>query len=186
MQSIRKELRERRSVPKQDLDKFFVTAHALGEILTTRRIRVIFTGLPWQVDKYLETIWKHLRQVLATLIMIKWPGWPSFKTIFLGQKDVFERPVLGDHRLPFSDLNFLSEDFREEFENYQHMFRPILIVENSHNSFPSKSRLPFLESEKVGDGAFGEVMRVLVERNQIEYTSAIYRGDFNHEVSLIV
>lgn len=118
--------------------------------------------------------------------MIKWPGWPSFKTIFLGQKDVFERPVLGDHRLPFSDLNFLSEDFREEFENYQHTFRPILIVENSHNSFPSKSRLPFLESEKVGDGAFGEVMRVLVERNQIEYTSPIYRGTFNLEVSLIV
>lgn len=185
LRSIRKELRERRSAPKNS-DEFFVTAHAVGEILTIDRIRAIFTGLPWHVETYLETIWKYLRQVLATLIMIKWTEWHSFKSIFLSrfERPGSERPVRGDHLLPFSDLNFLSEDFREEFEEHQHIFRPILIVENSHHSYPSKSRLPFLESEKVGDGGFGEVMRVLIERNQIEYTSGVYNGDSNHEVSL--
>lgn len=186
LMSLRKDLKERRSVPKHS-DAFFVTAHAVGEVLTTGTIKLIFAGLPWRVDSHVDMIWKYLSQVLATLITVKWTGWSNFKTIFLTQRDAFDRPVRGDHQLPFSDLTFLEEDFREEFERSQHIFRPIVIEENSHKGFPSKSRLPFLESEKVGDGGFGEVFRVLVERNQILYTSGVYKGDFNnHEVSFVI
>lgn len=182
LKSIREELMEKRSVPK-DPEKYFVTTQVIGEILTITKIRVIFTGL--DVDDYLGTIMKYLRQVLTILIMIKWTGWPSFKTIFLSFRGDSECPDRGDHLLPFSDLTFLSEDFREDFEKEQYICKPILIVENSHNSYSGNSRLPFLESEKVGYGGYGEVMRVRVERNQIVYTSGVYRGDFNCVVSFV-
>ncbi|MCJ1469253.1 hypothetical protein MMC07_007886 [Pseudocyphellaria aurata] len=178
--SLRKKLKERRSVPNHS-DRFFVTAHVVGEVLTTDAMRVIFAGFTWRVDGHLDIIRKYLKQVLATLITIKWTRWSDFKSIFLTHKDPFNRPVLGDHRLPFSDLEFLEEDFREEFERNQHIFRPILIEENSHKIYPSQSRLPFLKLEIAGEGGFGTVHRVLVERNTILYTSAVYKGDFNHE-----
>ena len=182
LHSIRKKLRERRSVPN-DPEKFFVTTQVIGEILPITTIRVIFTGL--DVDDYLETIGKYLSQVLARCRPLRLTGWPIFKKIFLSFRGDSECPDRGDHLLPFSDLTFLSEDFREDFEKAQHIFTPILIVENSHNSYSGKSRLPFLESEKVGEGGFGEVMRVRVERNQILYTSGVYRGAFNREVSFV-
>lgn len=182
--SIRKELKEKHASPKHS-DRSFVTAQTVEEILTMDRIRVIFTGLPWLVDDYLEIIGKHLRLVLATLVMIKWTDWHGFKTAFLVPKDISERPR-GDHLLPFSDLSFLSENFRDNFERQQHIFIPIVIVEDSHNSYPSEYRLPFLESKKVRGGGFGEVMRVRVERKYMKYTSGVYNGDSNQEVSCTI
>lgn len=186
LRSIRENLTESWSIPlPEDSEPVFVTAYALEKILTRPRIRDIFTGFNWHVERHIETICKYLRQVLATLVMIGWDGWSDFKTIFLNQQDPLGRPVRGDHLLPFTDLSFLSGAYsRQAFKEKQHMFRPIVIVENSHNRYTDKSLLPFLESEKIRDGGFGTVTRVLVEKHQIEYTSGSLRGEYNSLVSL--
>ena len=124
----------------------------------------------------MERARKHLRQVLAILIYIKWNGWPQFEEIFLREIDSFDRPKRGDHHLPFLDLTFLEEDVREGFDDTQYLFRPIVIQENTHLTYSEKHRLPFLNSEIIGDGGLGIVTKVLVEKKQIKYDKGTIKG----------
>ena len=172
MMTIRKELRDSRSLPTERTLRF-ITADAVREVMTTERIDLLLKDLG---PKHVERAGKHLRQVLAILIHIKWNDWPQFEEIFLRETDSFDRPERGDHHLPFLDLNFLEEDVREEFDEAQYLFRPIIIQGNTHLIYSEKHRLPFLKSEMIGDGGFGTVTKVLVEKKQLKYNTDTIRG----------
>ena len=172
MVAIRKELRESWSLPTKRKLRF-ITADAVRQILTTERVSLLLEELgPRHVDRAC----KYLRQVLAILIYIKWDGWPQFEETFLRELDSFERPKRGDHHLPFLDLSFLEEDVCEEFDDAQYLFRPIIIIENTHHTYSEKYRLPFLSSEAIGDGGFGVVDEVMVEKNQMKYYTGAIKG----------
>ena len=170
--TIRKELRESRSLPTEETRRF-ITADAVKQIMTSERVNLLLKGLR---PKQLERAEKYLRQVLSILVYISWNGWPRFEEIFLRELDPFERPVRGDHQLPFLDLTFLEEDIRETFEDAQYLFRPIIIQENKHLTYTEKHRVPFLESEPIGDGGFGIVTKVVVEKKQIEYNTGTVKA----------
>lgn len=170
MTTIRKELRDSRSRPTEK-PLGFTTADAVRQIMTTERVGDLLKGIGpdagEQLDK--EMIWKHLRQILAILITIKWNNWSTFEEVFLRELDTFNRPERGDHQLPFLDLSFLEEDVREDFDDVQYLFKPIIIEENTHHTYTEKYRVPFIKSRERGDGGFGVVTEELVEKNQIKY-----------------
>ena len=170
MTTIRRELRDNRSRPTEQSLRF-ITADVVRQIMTIERVGDLLKGVGINTEEQLEKqmIWKHLRQILAILITIKWNGWSKFKDIFLRELDTFNRPEHGDHQLPFLDLGFLEEDVREDFDDVQYLFKPIIIEENTHRTYTDRYRVPFLKSRERGDGGFGVVTEELVEKKQIKY-----------------
>ena len=174
MTIIRQELRDGRPRATEKSLRF-VTADTVTRVMTKERVRDLLKIMGPEVEEQLDIIWKHLRQVLAILITIKWNGWPKFQEIFLRELDTFERPERSDHHLPFLDLTFLDEDVREEFDDVQYLFQPIIIQENMHLVYSEQFRLPFLKSEKRGSGAFGTITEELVEKKQIKYNNGVVK-----------
>ncbi len=168
--TLRKEFRDSRSRPTEKILPF-ITADAVKQVMTKERVRDLLKGLGLEDQEQLSIVWNHSRQILAILVTIKWNGWPKFKEIFLRELDPLGRPRRGDHQLPFLDLTFLEEDVREDFDEAQSLFRPIIIQENKHLIYGERHRLPFLKSRQIGDGGFGVVTEELVERKQIKYSN---------------
>lgn len=177
IKTLRKELRDSRSRPAEETLRF-ITADAVKQIMTKERVGDLLKGLGLDDEEQLKIVWNHSRQILAILVTIKWNGWPRFKDIFLRELDPLGRPGRGDHQLPFLDLTFFEDDMREDFDEAQYLFRPIIIQENKHLIYSEKHRLPFLKSRERGDGGFGVVTEETVEREQIKYSN----GEVNSKV----
>lgn len=182
MITIRQELRDSRLRPTEK-PLSFITSEIVTQIMTRERVADLLRHLGPKDEQQLDLVWKHSRQVLAILIYIKWNKWPDFNKIFLRELDTFQRPERGDHQLPFLDLNFLEADVREDFDDAQYLFTPIIIQENSHSTYDEKCRYPFLETRERGDGGFGIVLEELVERRQIKYKSNDGVKGYNSNVS---
>jgi hypothetical protein len=164
-----------------DPSRVFLTAHAAAEIITKPIIEVLLGGSGWDVSEHLDYIHQNFVQILAILIAIEWTGWPDYKKVFL------DGQIGTDSFLPLPDLSFLLEIDRKAFDRVQYQFRSVVIVENTHHSYTDKFRLPFLNSAKIEEGAFGEVNKVLVKKYSIKYAEGgWFRGGFNVEVSLSV
>ena len=182
--TIGRELRDSRLRPREN-QLSFITAEAVKQIMTKGRAADLLKDFGPKDDQQLDIIWKHSRQILAILIYIRWSKWSSFEKTFLGELDSFKRPERGDHQLPFLDLNFLEENIREDFDNAQYLFTPIVIRENTHLTYNERFRYPFLESKERGEGGFGTVTEELVERKQIEYDNNNGVKAYNSNVSAV-
>jgi hypothetical protein len=102
-------------------------------------------------------------KVLSTLVWIYWDKWEDFGNLFLKQHD------RSDNDLPLSNTSFFqNERLQSTFEQSQYIFIPVKLKEDdedNHNdidnyiTYSKNHRMPFYNSGKIGEGAFGKVTK---------------------------
>jgi hypothetical protein len=159
---------------KDDEHLMFAGAEDLERIWKISRLEQLSKGLDWSDPELLEHAQRYLRKVLSTLVWIGWDDWPKFGRLFLkhyGANNKFDR---WDDMLPLHDTSFLpTEQLRTFFRNQQYIFAPIVIMEDDdeddkadYMQFSEKHRLPFLQTEEIGQGGSGTVTKAQIGAGQ--------------------
>jgi hypothetical protein len=188
--SIREDLEKAKSRPEgsnRTKDLTFITLRNLRKVIDRDRLRKLLQEFRWYKEALLEHIYTQSLCIVGILIMVGWPDWESFPTIFLQPMDSFGRPSRRDIHLPFIDVRFLTHTTsRRLFELDQYIFCPVTIEENSHDVISNRERrLPFLSSSPIGGGGSGIVSKVQVEKYQILFTAGQAGGELNTKVSIV-
>lgn len=164
----------------------FISKSAIDTVLTLVALNNIFQPYRWHSEDVVQEIYHHMRRVVAVLILIEWNGWKDFEEHFLKGKDSSQRPVLGDHALPFTTMDIYSfigdSKLQKQFQKIQYEVCPILITENKHETYEDIFRLPFIKGELRKPGMHGSVKAVKIERGQLKYTTELHEGTVNSEV----
>jgi hypothetical protein len=179
--SIREDLEKAKSRPEgsnRTRDLTFITLRNLRKVIDRDRLRKLLQEFRWYKEALLEHIYTEFLRIVGILIIVGWPDWESFPTIFLQPIDPFGQPSRRDIHLPFIDVSFLTHTTSQRlFELDQYIFCPITIKENSHDVIGRKRRLPFLSSSSIGEGGSGTVSKVQIEKYQILFTAGQAGGD---------
>lgn len=128
-------------------------------------------GGPAQDDRDLARIRGSpgLCAILLSILTLGTPGMVShFESRFLG-----ETPAESDDDLPF-DEHFAREVFGNEdgpiFFQKQFAFVAVALGTGMfHREYQASRRLPYLEDERIGRGAYGRVYRVKIEKGHFSY-----------------
>lgn len=164
---------------KDDEHLMFASAEDLERIWEISRIEQLSKGLDWSGPKLLDRAQKSFQKVLSTLVWIGWDDWPEFGHLFLDHRDVNNKLDRWDDALPLDDTTFLrTEQLRTFFRNQQYIFAPIVIIEDDDDDdkadymqFSEKHRLPFLQTEEIGQGGSGTVTKAQIGAGQFVYKS---------------
>jgi len=167
---------------KDDEHLMFASAEDLGRIWDISRLEQISKGLDWSDPKLLKRAQRYFRKVLSTLVWIGWDDWPEFGQLFLEHYDTNMKLDRWDDMLPLSDTSFLpTEQLRTFFRNKQYIFTPIVIMEDDDEDdkadyiqFSEKHRLPFLQTEEIGQGGSGTVIKAKIVAGQFGYKNGAY------------
>ncbi|KAF7527346.1 hypothetical protein G7054_g10484 [Neopestalotiopsis clavispora] len=164
---------------KSDLGLHFLPNDKLNEIFSYPTIKSVIKTIDCDKDELLnlpKTIQDGGKRVLAMLI---WQGRPGLIV-------EFRNHGLLDSRLPFeeADMKRLAGEFDgiELATRTQWAFCPYVFPEDMwehHRQIDRRIILPFTETERIGDGAFGEIDKIsispsqqhLIDRGLIKYFS---------------
>jgi hypothetical protein len=165
----------------EDEHLMFANAEDLGRIWEISRLEQLSKDLEWSDQKLLERARDKFLKVLSTLVWIGWDDWPEFGHLFLEHHDANNKLDRWDEMLPLDDTSFLpTEQLRTFFRNQQYIFAPILIMEDDEDDdadymqYSEKHRLPFLQTEEIGQGGSGTVTKALIVAGQFGYKSGTY------------
>jgi hypothetical protein len=162
---------------KEDEHLMFATVEDLERIWEISRLEQLSKGLDWSSPELLERARTQFRKVLSTLVWIGWDDWSEFGNLFLEHRDANRGLDRWDDALPLLETSFLqTEQLRTKFRNQQYIFAPIVIMEDDdeddkidYMQFSEKHRLPFLQTEEIGQGGSGTVTRALIGAGQFGY-----------------
>lgn len=117
---------------------------------------------PYAVQSITQAVETGARKVFAILILIRAE---KRITAFLEHHLQSDGQTL-DSRLPFSESeleNVFAPDVAGEFEEQQwDLIAPVFSQRLLHRNLQNHSRLPFIESRKIGGGGFGDVYEVVI------------------------
>jgi len=148
-------------------DKRFVLEGSLASCLPREKVANILREdsniEPYLITEMTDIIDRGARKVFAILILIQKI---TDITRFVEHHLHSNRTL--DEQLPFTKFElrtiFSRDQLRSElFEEFQWEFvAPVFRQRLSHQIFPKEIRLPFMENQKLGEGGFGQVFRVVI------------------------
>lgn len=117
---------------------------------------------PYAVQEITQAVETGARKVFAILVLIR----EGEKIAAFLENHLQSDGETLDSRLPFSESELemvLTPDVASEFEEQQWDFiAPIFSHRLLHRNLQMESRLPFIESRKIGGGGFGYVYEVVI------------------------
>jgi len=140
----------------------FICEEDVKKIWTSRRIEQLSWALEWGKRDMHDRAPSDFLKVLSTLVWIYWDRWEDFGNLFLKRHD------RSDNDLPLSNTSFFqNERLQSTFEQSQYIFIPVKLKEDdddNHNdidyiTYSKNHRMPFYNSEVIGEGAFGKVTK---------------------------
>ncbi len=165
MSDIREELEE---LEIQNYEKkSFVPHDALKDLLSEYRIAALIRGLSekreieaWQQPEIIGIVVDNGLRVFATLLSFSRPE----LILKFKETDHFAHSQL-DSRLPLSEdsLRLILRDEKLSAKFYKHQWKflaPFFRADQSHRELQDSVVLPFISSERLGEGGFGEVHKV--------------------------
>jgi hypothetical protein len=162
----------------------FICAHDIEQIWTLPRIAQLSNGLNWATPELQARAQKHFVKIMSTLIWIKWDYWDEFGRLFLEHRDTGRYPDRTDKHLPLRDTSFLqTEELRTNFRDQQYLFIPVIIMEDDEDApdidiyysekYSEKRRMPFLETQTIGEGSSGTVTREIIPPGYLLYRTGV-------------
>ena len=131
------------------------------------------SGIP-QADIAVETTLKRFTKVLATLLWMRAGRnvLEQYGRLLFPERAPYVAPCASDDHLPWDHKTALrvfplrGEDFYEE----QFQFCPVILHKKEvviYNNDKNRCPLPYLEETDIGQGSFGSVYRVKIERHHL-------------------
>jgi hypothetical protein len=160
--------------------RYFVPSHRVREVMSSQSVRKVLVDShmeTYHVNEAVEIITNGAWNVFAILVLIKHPR----SIVSFIEDDRMQRgPV--DHHLPF-ELTKLEELLdpmvAQDFYDKQWEFTaPSFSGSVFTRILPDDFVLPFLSDKELGEGSFGAVHRIQVERSYQQFGREPY-----HEVS---
>lgn len=181
LEEIRTEVGDHTQNREKPLDQQFVCENDLREIWTSSRIQKLSAGLEWgegvQAHHHQLKAQKCFIKVLSILVSMNWNDWTMFGKLFLYNTG------WEDANLPY-DPQFLSQSNRSLFRSMQYMFIPIVIEEGESPPYDRLLRMPFIASEHLGRGSYGDVWKKQIAPGHLRHERR--GGGTNDEVSSLV
>jgi hypothetical protein len=145
--------------------KYFVPENVLSNLMTVDALRAIFleTGLEhYQIEEMCSQVLAGAHKTFAILVCIKRP---ELISAFI-QSDQMQPRYL-DQRLPIDLQKLLTligdASTAAQFYSRQWEFiAPVFSLSSLSRNLEKETVLPFLESEDLGEGGFGEVRKILI------------------------
>ena len=157
---------------KDSPNQKFITRHSLRDIWTFDLLAKFFDDHSVDLGALgVETVREKLLKTLSILVLIQWPNWTRFASIFLHHTDEEGKNDRLDDYLPHSNQK-ISAIFGpldcSEFIARQYEICPITIREGEHCVFSEDERLPFINlNEKIiGVGGYGDVFEEVIAPGQ--------------------
>jgi hypothetical protein len=162
----------------------FICAHDIEQIWTLPRIAQLSKGLNWATPELQTRALKHFLKIMSILIWINWDYWDEFGRFFLEHRDAGRNPDRRDKHLPLLDTSFLqTEELRINFRDQQYLFIPVIIMEDDEDApdidiyysekYSEKHRMPFLETQTIGEGSSGTVTREVIPPGYLLYRRGV-------------
>ena len=160
--------------------QYFVPSHRVRDVMSAQSVRKVLLDShmePYHVNEAVEIITNGAWNVFAILVLIKHPQ----SIVSFIEDDRMQRGPI-DHHLPFERTKLkklLNPMVAQDFYDKQWEFTaPSFSGSMFTRILPDEFVLPFLSDEDLGEGSFGTVHQIQVERSYQQFGREPY-----HEVS---